>query len=82
MKLLITRMQFSPPSYLFIPFRPKYSPHHPVLKHSLYFSLNVRDKVSHTYKTTGKIIFLYILIFTLLPRVYNTRIIFIEKASV
>jgi hypothetical protein len=29
-------------------------------------SLEVRDQVSHPYKTTGKIIVLYILIFTLL----------------
>jgi hypothetical protein len=29
-------------------------------------SLNVRDQVSHPYKTTGKIIVLYILIFTFL----------------
>jgi hypothetical protein len=32
---------------------------------SLCCSLNVRDHVSHAYRTTGKIIFLYILIFTL-----------------
>jgi hypothetical protein len=30
---------------------------------SLCFSLNVRDQVSHPYRTTGKIIVLYILIF-------------------
>jgi hypothetical protein len=29
-------------------------------------SLNVRDQVSHPYKATGKIMFLYILIFTFL----------------
>jgi hypothetical protein len=33
---------------------------------SLYSSLNVRDQVSHPYKTTGKSIVLYILIFTFL----------------
>ena len=33
---------------------------------SLYSSLNVRDQVSHPYKTTGKITFLYILIFKFL----------------
>jgi hypothetical protein len=33
--------------------------------HSLCSSLNVRDQVSHQYRTTGKIIVLYILIFTL-----------------
>jgi hypothetical protein len=33
---------------------------------NLCYSLNVRDKVSHPYKTTGKIIVLYIFIFTFL----------------
>jgi hypothetical protein len=33
---------------------------------NLCYSLNVRDQVSHPYKTTGKIIVLYILIFTFL----------------
>jgi hypothetical protein len=33
---------------------------------SLYSSLNVRDQVSHPYKTTGKLYFFYILIFTFL----------------
>jgi hypothetical protein len=33
---------------------------------SLRSSLNVSDQVSHPYKTTGKIIFLYILIFKFL----------------
>jgi hypothetical protein len=33
---------------------------------SLCSSLNVRDQVSHPYRTTGKIIVLYILIFTFL----------------
>jgi hypothetical protein len=31
---------------------------------SLCSSLNVRDKVSHPYRTTGKMIVLYILMFT------------------
>jgi hypothetical protein len=38
--------------------------------HSLCFSLNITDKFSHSYKTTGKIIFLYILIFTCLNIVF------------
>jgi len=33
---------------------------------SLHSSINVSDQVSHSYKTTGKIIFLYILIFKFL----------------
>jgi hypothetical protein len=60
MKLLI--MQFSPLSRHFIPLRSKYSPQHPVLCSSL----NVRDQISHPYRTTGKIIVFYILIFTFL----------------
>ena len=36
---------------------------------SLCFSLNVSDQVSHPYKTTGKIMFLYILIFKLFTTV-------------
>ena len=60
-------MQSHPfPRYL-VPPRSKYSPQHPVLKHpQLLSSLNVNDQVSHPYKTTGKIIILYILIFKFL----------------
>jgi hypothetical protein len=65
MQLLI--MQLSPTTCHFIPLRPKYSPKHPVFKYpQSMFSLKVRDQVSHPYKTTGKIIVLYILIFTFL----------------
>jgi hypothetical protein len=63
MQLLI--MKFSPTTCHFIPLRSKYSPKHPFSNTlNLCSSLNVRDKVSHPYKTTGKIIVLYILIFT------------------
>jgi hypothetical protein len=56
-------MRFPPHPHLLIPFWPKYSPQHPALKHpSLCSSLNVRDQVSHPYRTTGKIIVSYILI--------------------
>jgi hypothetical protein len=58
MKLLI--VQLSPTSCNFIPLWTKYSFQHP---QSTFF-LNVRDQVSHPYKTTGKIIVPYILIFT------------------
>jgi hypothetical protein len=46
MRLLI--IQFSPISYDFISHQSKYSPEHPV---SLYSSLNIRDQVSHPYKS-------------------------------
>jgi hypothetical protein len=65
MKILI--MKFSPVSSHFIPLGPDI-----VLNIlfsntiNLYSSVNVRDQVSHPYKTTGKIIDLYILIFTFL----------------
>jgi hypothetical protein len=55
-------MQFSPLSHHLILFRSKYPSQHPVLKHplSLCSSLDLRDQVSHPYRTTGKIIALYI----------------------
>ena len=50
-----------------VPLRPKYSSQHPFSNTlSLRSSLNVSDQVSHTYKTTGKIIFQYILIYIFL----------------
>jgi hypothetical protein len=50
MELLI--MQFSPACCHFIPPGSKYSPMHPFLKHPhLCSSLNVRNQVSHPYKT-------------------------------
>jgi hypothetical protein len=54
MKLLIT--QFSPVSFYLISLGSKYSLQRPLFKlpHSIFF-LNVIDKVSHPYKTTGKI---------------------------
>jgi hypothetical protein len=59
MKLLI--MQFSRTSIHFISLRSKYSPQYPVLKQpQSLFSLNVRDEVSHPYRTTGKIFIFYI----------------------
>jgi hypothetical protein len=55
-------MQFSPTSCHFISLRSKYS-QHPVLKHrGVRSSLHTRDQASHPYRTTGKIIILYILI--------------------
>jgi hypothetical protein len=56
-KLLV--MQFSPTSRHFIPLWSKHSLQHLVLKHpQSVFLLNVRDQVSHPYRTTGKTTFL------------------------
>jgi hypothetical protein len=57
MKVLI--MQFSPASCHFISLRSKYSPQRPSNTFSACSSLNVREQVSHPYRTTGKIIVLY-----------------------
>jgi hypothetical protein len=63
MKLLI--MQFPPTSRPFISLWSKYYPHYLFSNAlSLWSSLNVRDQVTHPYRTTGKIIVLYILINT------------------
>jgi hypothetical protein len=66
MKLLV--MKFPPISRHFIPPRSKYSPQHPILKNTLGLcsSLNVRDQVLHPYRTTDKIIVLYIQMFLFL----------------
>jgi hypothetical protein len=53
-------MQFPPTSHHFISLRSKYSPQHPVLKHSLYSFLNVRDQVSYPYRTIAKTVVLHI----------------------
>jgi hypothetical protein len=65
MKLLV--MHFSPTSCHFSPFGPN------ILLSTLFSNtlspcsyFNVRDQVSHPYKTAGKIIVLYILIFMFL----------------
>jgi hypothetical protein len=75
MKLLIR--QFSRTSYHFIPLRSKYSPQHPVLKY--FQSLNVRNQVSHSYKTKGKIIVLYILFFTFLDSIREDKMFWTER---
>jgi hypothetical protein len=66
MKLLI--MQFSPTSCHFSSLRAKYFTQHHVHSRtlSLCSSFNVREQVSHPYKTKGKIIVLYSLIFMFL----------------
>jgi hypothetical protein len=49
-----------------IPLWSEYSPYNPVLKHPQSASINVRNQVSHPYKTTSRIMVLYILTFTFL----------------
>ena len=65
-------MQSPPvPRYL-VPPRPKYSPQHLILNNlSLLSSRNVSDQVSQPYKTTGRIIVLY-----MLNMVYTLRFFF------
>jgi len=65
-------MQSPPfPRYL-VPPRSKYSPQHHILNTlSFLSSLNISDQFSHPYKTTGKIIVLYILIFKLILYIFN-----------
>jgi hypothetical protein len=56
-------------SYCFMTFGPKYCPRQTVFKRpqsACMLFLNVWDKVSRPYKTTGKILVLYILIFMFL----------------
>jgi hypothetical protein len=55
-------MQFSPPSYHYVPHLSECSQHPFSNTLSLGSSLNVRDKVSQPYRTIGKIIVLYLLI--------------------
>jgi hypothetical protein len=60
-------MQFSPASYYFIPLGSRYSSQHLSSNTlSLCPSFNVRDEISHPYKTTAKMIVLHILLFTFL----------------
>jgi hypothetical protein len=58
MNLLI--MQFPPISRHFISLRPN------IPLSTLFSNLNVRDQVSHTYRTKGNVIVWYILTFTFL----------------
>jgi hypothetical protein len=62
MKLLI--LQFSPTSCHFLSFRSKYPPHSPALKPTQSVFLPLYH--DHSYRTTGKMIVLCILIFTFL----------------
>jgi hypothetical protein len=57
-------MQLSLPSCHFIPLRSKYLLSTLFSNTFTQYFFNVRDKDSHLYKTTGKLVVLYILIFT------------------
>ena len=60
-------MKCSPLPCYIVPLKPKYPPRHSVLKDSqLTLIRQCEHQVSHPYKTTGKTIILYILIFTVL----------------
>jgi hypothetical protein len=74
-------VQLPPFSRHLIPPRSKYYSQNPVLKHpQSSSSLSVRDQVSHPYKTTGRIMVLYILTFTFLDSLvtlfYNASVCF------
>jgi hypothetical protein len=65
MKLFI--MKFSPLLCYLVPLRPNFSPQHLISSTlRLHSSLIINDQVSHPYKTKGKIIILYIVIFKFL----------------
>jgi hypothetical protein len=64
MKLLI--MQFPPMSCHFTSLRFKYFPQHSVKKRDIFSLIKGRVQVVHPYRTTGKIIVLYILSYALL----------------
>lgn len=65
MKLCTTK--FSVASHHFFPLGYRFSLQHTVLKHpESYYFVSARDQISHSYKITGKIIALYILIFRFL----------------
>jgi hypothetical protein len=73
MKLFV--MQFSPFSCHLISLRSKYPTQHPVLRHSLSLctSFNIREQVSHPYKTTGKTKVFYVIIFKFLRQQKRRR---------
>jgi len=64
-----------PPLCYLISLRPKYSPYHPILKHPQPTFLPQYDfrSFSPIQKITGKIIILYILVFTFLETIWKTK---------
>jgi hypothetical protein len=75
-------MKLSPTSHHFISLWSKYSLQHPVLKHNLCSSLNVRDQISHPYRTTGKIIILYTLILCFSEGLWQRSIHYINTCRI
>jgi len=61
-------MQFSSCSSCFLIIRYKYFPQQLILKHFQSMFLPLKDQVSHSCITTGKIIILYVVINTLLDQ--------------
>jgi hypothetical protein len=73
MKLL--NMHSSPVSCHILPLRCKYPPVLLQLQYTVCSSLSVSDQIAHPYKITGRILVLYILIFTVLRRKTLTRMV-------
>jgi hypothetical protein len=67
-------MQLPPLLCYLLRLRRKYSPQHPILTHSKpTFLPQMKDQVSLSYKTTGKILALYILVFKFLVAKWKTK---------
>jgi hypothetical protein len=73
-------VQLPPLTSYLVPLRPKHLPQYPGLENpSLSFSLNLREKASHPYKTTGKIIILNILMLIFLESKREDKLLWAER---